>query len=76
VEAIGRKQGVFSFRTKRETGTRSWSKVEKYFCKVGSSNPRHFVRFLEYAKGNAVYKKDVLKYYPKYDKIELPFKGP
>jgi len=74
-EKIGRKLGVFTFRSKNETGTRSWKHIKKYFQIAGSSNLRHIIRYREYLKGNAVKKKDILKYYKEYEKSVLPFMG-
>lgn len=76
VYKIGINLGVFSFKTKREIGTRSWPKINRYFKIVGSSNLRHIIRYNEYAKGNAIYKQDLIEYYSKYNKTNLPFYGP
>jgi DNA-binding transcriptional regulator WhiA len=73
VENIGKSNGIFTFRTKKETGTRNWNMIKLYFKEIGSSNPRHIVRFLEYVNGNPVWKKEVLNYYDKYKTLELPF---
>lgn len=73
---IGRRTGVFSFKTRREVGTRSWAKINKYFQLVGSSNLRHVIRFCEHAKSNPLYKYQLQEYYSKYAATKLPFYGP
>ncbi|MDD5464579.1 MAG: LAGLIDADG family homing endonuclease [Candidatus Moranbacteria bacterium] len=58
----------------QQTGTKSFEKIKEYFELIGSSNLRHIVRYLEYLNGNILKKKDVLPYYPFYEKLMLPFK--
>ena len=74
VETLGKNMGFFTFRTKKETGTRNWKLIKMYFEVVGSSNLRHIVRFCEYLQDNPIKKEDVLKYYEKYKYVNLPFK--
>ncbi len=68
--------GIFTIKSSsKETGTRSFGKIIKYFSLAGSSNLRHVVRYREYLKGNLLGKEEILSYYPNYKNIVLPFKG-
>ncbi|MFH0714423.1 MAG: LAGLIDADG family homing endonuclease, partial [Candidatus Diapherotrites archaeon] len=71
-----KKLKLFSFYYEEQIGTKCFSKMLDYFETVGSSNPRHIVRFLEFLKGNTVKKHDVLPYYEKYAPFDLPYKLP
>lgn len=75
VEDIGKSLGIFTFRNPLETGTRSWDNVVKYFRVVGSSNPRHIIRFhRRYSENELLKKSEILKHYKTYKGISLPFR--
>ena len=56
-----------------EIGTRSQKSIDEFFRLVGSSNPRHIIRYLEGRKGNLLYKRKLLPYYCKYSALQLPY---
>lgn len=57
--------------------TCSLKKIKRYMNKIGSSNIRHIIRFNEKIKNNKLlYKKEVIKFYPLFNNIKLPFYEP
>lgn len=71
----GGQLNFISFITDKETGTRSFRKIIRYFEIIGSSNLKHIIRFKEKLKNNKLlYVKNTPDYYRKYRKIELPFR--
>lgn len=72
---IGSDLGIFTYRSKDQIGTNSWKNIQKYFEIVGSSNLSTIVRFKERLLNNQrLYKYQVLDYFDKYKKTELPFR--
>jgi len=56
-----------------EIGSRSQKSIDEFFRLVGSSNPRHIIRYLEARKGNLLYKQEIIPYYSKYSCLQLPY---
>lgn len=74
---IDKRFKLFTYNYKKAIGTDSFPMICNYFNKVGSSNLRHIVRFLErYNNKKLIYQKEVLDYYKKYKNISFPYKGP
>lgn len=74
---IGYSLGIFSYSSACGTGTNSWRLILKYFKLVGSSNPKHIIRFLirkKYSK--SLYLREVSSYLekPLYRNLKLPFR--
>ena len=77
VHLTSKKLNLFTYKYEKDIGTDSFPKICNYFNKVGSSNFRHIVRFLErYYNKKLLYKQEVLNYYNKYKDILIPYKGP
>lgn len=77
VYRIGKRIGVFTYLNGDETGTNSWFRIVKYFTIIGSSNPKHIIRFKEkYFYGQLIYLRDVAKLQGKseYKNLTLPYK--
>ena len=68
--------GLFTYKQKKETGTNSKQKIKDYFKIIGSSNPRHIIRFREYLKGNKIYVREVgkLSQSTDYKELTLPYR--
>lgn len=77
VSAIGHGLGYFSYHSKHQAGTNSWKRIRRYFSEVGSSNLKQIVRFSKWVSGgHRLYQKEVLKYFPEYLGLALPYTGP
>lgn len=79
VKKICNDNGLFTFFSEKEKciGTNKAEKIKDYFSKVGSSNLRHIVRYIErFNNNNTIYQSEVPDYYQKpfYRDIILPFK--
>lgn len=76
VSDIGKNLGIFTFFDKTGAGTNKWGNITKYFRIVGSSNPKHVIRFILRLKGTKIYRNETLNYLKKdlYRNLELPFK--
>lgn len=75
VYEIGKKLGIFTFLDKTGTGTNKWENIIRYFKIVGSSNPKHIVRFLLRREGKSIYRDELSNYLGqrKYKSLNLPF---
>ncbi len=63
------------YKTSIEISSRS--KINKYLKIVGSSNLRHIIRAKEYIDNGALLlKREVLPFYTKYERTNLPYMGP
>ncbi|MDO8538177.1 MAG: LAGLIDADG family homing endonuclease, partial [archaeon] len=72
---LGQDLEVFSYISKEQTGTNSWKKIERFYELIGSSNLVHIIRFNERRlNGKRLYKHEVLKYFPEYMTLILPFR--
>lgn len=77
VYAIGARMGVFTYLNGDEAGTNSWPWVVRYFTIIGSSNPKHIIRFKErHSHGRLIYLAEIAKLQEKseYKKLILPYK--
>ncbi|VVB98189.1 LAGLIDADG-like domain protein [uncultured archaeon] len=77
VYQIGTRMGVFTYLNGDEAGTNSWPRVVKYFKEIGSSHPKHIIRFKErYFHGRLIYLKEVGKLQEKseYKNLTLPYR--
>lgn len=77
ISQIGKHLGVFTYLNGDETGTNSWSRVVKYFALVGSSNPKHIIRFSErYLHNRLIYLNELneLQEKSEYKNMCLPYK--
>ncbi len=79
VKEITDKHNLFTFFSEKEKciGTNKAEKIKEYFSKVGSSNLRHIVRYIErFNNRNTIYRSQVKDYYQKpfYRDVILPFK--
>lgn len=73
LEELNQKIKLFTFRNAYQIGTKNTSAIEGYFKRVGSSNLRHIIRFREYLRGNLLKKHETLKYYAKYNNLNMPY---
>jgi hypothetical protein len=75
VNQIGRNLKIFTFSDKTGAGTNKWENIVKYFQIVGSSNPKHIVRFLLRKEGENIYRDDLPYYFKqeRYKDLNLPF---
>lgn len=75
VTEIGKKLHLFTFFDKTGTGTNKWENIQKYFKIVGSSNPKHIIRFLLRKEGKTIYRNDLDYYFKQdlYKDLNLPF---
>ncbi len=73
---LGKKIGIFTFYDKTGAGTNKWENIKKYFQIVGSSNPKHIVRFHLRTQGKTIYRYEVPNYFKQdlYRNLDLPFK--
>jgi hypothetical protein len=77
VDSIGKELKIFTYRTGNNVGTNKWSNIIKYFNLVGSSNPKHIIRFLLKKDCNkAIYLREFPTFFkkPLYRNISLPYK--
>ncbi|MEK6912343.1 MAG: LAGLIDADG family homing endonuclease [Nanoarchaeota archaeon] len=75
VKKINKRLKIFTFGDETGTGTNKWENIVKYFQIVGSSNPKHIVRFLLRKEGRVIYR-DELSFYFKQERfkdLNLPF---
>ncbi len=67
--------GLLSFSYETEIGTRKLDKIKKYFEIIGSSNPKHIIRFLLKINNNKLlYASDTPNYFYMFNNIDLPYK--
>lgn len=72
---FGQSLEIFTYKSKEQIGTNSWKKIERFYELIGSSNIVHIIRFNEKRlNGSRLYKHEVLKYFPEYKSLTLPFK--
>lgn len=79
VKEISDNSDIFTFFSEKDKciGTNKADKIKEYFSKIGSSNLRHIVRYIErFKNNNTIYQSQVSDYYQKpfYRDILLPFK--
>jgi len=76
ISRIGKDLGIFTYKIKNGVGTNQKKKVLEYFRTVGSSNPKHILRFEGFVKGKRVYLKDIpkLQQYRIYKSLMLPYR--
>ena len=75
VNEMGRKLKIFTFANETGTGTNKWGNIVKYFQIIGSSNPKHIIRFLLRKEDKTIYR-DELSFYFKQERfkdLKLPF---
>ncbi|MFH1311517.1 MAG: LAGLIDADG family homing endonuclease [Nanoarchaeota archaeon] len=75
VNEIGKRLKVFTFNDKTGTETNKWDNIIRYFQIIGSSNPKHIIRFLLRKDGKTIYRDDLPYYFKqeKYRTLNLPF---
>lgn len=75
VKKINKNLKIFTFSNKTGIGTNKWENIVKYFQIVGSSNPKHIVRFLLRKEGKTIYRDDLSYYFEQeeYKTLNLPF---
>ena len=75
VNEIGKKLKIFTFANETGTGTNKWENITKYFKIVGSSNPKHIIRFLLRKEGKTIYRDELSFYFEqeRFKDLKLPF---
>ena len=75
VIVIGSGLKIFTFKSETGSGTNKWENIVKYFKIIGSSNPKHIIRFLLRKEGVNIYRDDLSYYFEqeRYKNLNLPF---
>ena len=75
VKVIGNNLKFFTFNSETGSGTNKWKNIINYFKIVGSSNPKHIIRFLLRKDGKSIYRDELSHYFEeeKYKTLNLPF---